>query len=290
MNLELKTDYWDNPALKQQFQRFLIDIFGLDLSRWDQLGYWDNNYRPFSFFDGDTLVSSLCLYTMDMVVLGKSCKIGQFSAVGTLPEYRRKGLNADLTRRALDWARGTHDFFFLFADTDAQAFYKYCGFRKTEEKKATISITGRKPVGEVVKLDLENDDHRDLIFKFGQNRAPVSNTLGILNARLLMFWCLYFLKENIYYSPEQEIIILLGRNDGVVTVFDIIGKTIPSFSEIYPFIADPSDTSVEFRFMVDQMALTQDISFTPFAESGAHLMGTFPLEKTPYIFPQTCRA
>ena len=110
MNLSYREDYWDSPELKEQFLSFLIQIHGLDLSRWDKMGFWDRKYRPFSYFDGDSLISNVCIYSMDMTIQGQRRLVAQVSAVGTLPEYRRKGLNIELTQKAMDWARVNHDF------------------------------------------------------------------------------------------------------------------------------------------------------------------------------------
>ena len=40
---------------------FVREIHGLDLTLWNELGFWDTAYRPFSFFEGDEIVSSVCL-------------------------------------------------------------------------------------------------------------------------------------------------------------------------------------------------------------------------------------
>ena len=96
MSLTFREDYWDDLESKEEFMRFLIQIHGLDLSRWDRHGFWNRKFRPFSFFKEKTLVSSLCLYSMDMSVMGKRCRVAQISGVGTLPEYRRQGLSSEL--------------------------------------------------------------------------------------------------------------------------------------------------------------------------------------------------
>ena len=75
------------------------------------MGFWDHGYRPFSLFDGSNIVSSLCVYSMDMTINGEHRLVAQVSGVGTLPEYRRKGLNLELTQKAMAWAKTEHDFF-----------------------------------------------------------------------------------------------------------------------------------------------------------------------------------
>jgi GNAT superfamily N-acetyltransferase len=289
MGLLYREDYWDVPELKKQFISFLIRIHGLDLSLWDDMGFWDQKYRPFSYFDGDTLVSSVCIYSMDMTIRGKRRSVAQVSAVGTLPEYRRRGLNLALTQKAVEWARANHDFFFLFADNGAFPFYEKCGFRLVEEHKATVSVSGGAARPGADKLDVERKDHIELIYRLASDREPVSDVLGVSNKRLLMFWCLYYLADHIYYIAELDILVMFKRDDGLVTVFDIVGKSVPMFSEVYPYICAENDETIEFLFIVDKLNLgTFDL--VRVKGNGTHLLGEFPLESREFIFPYTAHA
>jgi GNAT superfamily N-acetyltransferase len=291
MNLTYSTDYWDDPAAITELIRFLADIHNVDLGLWREKGLWDRKYRPFSFFDGDRLVSSMCIYSMDMSVCGRRCKVAQISAVGTLPEYRRKGLGIELNRRAMEWADSNgHEFFFLFADEEAYPFYNACGFRRVDEHKARIAVSGEIARGGVEKLDIARRDHFDLTHRIAIEREPVSDKLGVLNDRLFMFWCLYFLRDNIYYISDLDLIVLCGRKDNVLTVYDIVGRSVPSFSEIYPYIQNETDSAVEFEFMVDKMGLAEYDLIALGGINGTHLYGDFPLENEKFIFPCTSRA
>jgi len=289
MSLSYREDYWDSPELKKELIRFIMQIHGLDLTLWDEKGYWDRKYRPFSFFDGNRLVSSVCLYSMDMTIDGKRRLIAQVSAVGTLPEYRRKGLNLELSQKAIEWAGDNHDFFFLFADEEAFPFYKRCGFRQVNEYKAHLTLTGRDARPGAIKLDVSEPDSLDLIYRLASNREPVSGILGVTNEKLFMFWCLYFLKDCIYYIADLDILVLHERKNGLLTIFDIVGKHVPRFSEVYPYICDASDSAVEFMFMTDKLdpGIVEDVLVEG---NGTHLLGNFPLENSKFIFPLTAHA
>jgi GNAT superfamily N-acetyltransferase len=283
-------DYWDDLGLKREFMDFLIRIHNLDLSLWDRLGYWDRQYRPFSFFSGDTLVSNVCLYSMDMSVLGKRCRVAQISAVGTLPEFRRQGLSRQLTEKAMDWARADHDFFFLFADEEAFPFYERCGFRHVDEHAIHHPVQGMARRPGATKLDMQRQDHRDLVYHIAADREPVSDLLGICNERLLMFWCLYFLKDDIYYIEALDAVVLCRREGDRLTVFDIVAQTLPSFSAVYPYVAAESDRLIEFLFMTDRLGLDRYKEVKLSGDNGTHLCGDFPLAGGRFIFPYTCHA
>ncbi|MCH9032770.1 MAG: GNAT family N-acetyltransferase, partial [candidate division Zixibacteria bacterium] len=231
MSLSYRENYWDSPELKAEFMRFMKQIHGIDLSLWNQMGFWDQKYRPFSYFNGDKLVSHACVYSMDMTVQGKRCQVAQISAVGTIPDYRRKGLSYELNQKAIAWARENHDFFYLFADEEAVKLYEKCGFRAVDQYKPRISVDGTRAKPGAVKLDIQNKDDLALIYRIASARAPVSDVLGVSNEKLFMFWCLSFLRENIYYISELDVLVLYKCVGGVVTIFDIVGRNIPLFSE-----------------------------------------------------------
>ncbi len=289
MELSFRENYWDVPELKAEFVRFLHRELGLELSLWDRSGFWDAHYRPFSLFFGDTLVSNVCVYSLEMSVAGRNCRVAQISAVATQPEFRRKGLARQLMQRAMDWARDQHDCFFLFADDDAHAFYKACGFRLTPEYKARISVAGAVARPGAKKLDMQRTDHRELAYRLASHRVPVSDVLGVRNDKLLMFWCLYHLRDHIYHIPDLDALVLFKRDGGLVTVFDIVGTRLPTFADLHPYLGDPQDRAVEFLFMVDKLGL-RECDQVEVDGNGTHVCGQFPLEGTRFVFPFTAHA
>jgi len=290
MELTFREDYWDDQQAKESLIRFLYDIHNLDLTLWDERGLWDRKYRPFSFFDGDRVVSNVCIYTMDMVVAGRECRVAQVSGVGTHPDYRRKGLSSELTRRAMEWAQPKHDFFYLFADEEAFSLYARFGFRNVIEHKTVLAVEGREAVPGAEKLNIDSPDHFQFIYRKAAEREAVSDTLGIKNKRLLMFWCLYFLRDEIHYINDLDIIVMFSRESGIVTVSDVVGSQIPPFADIYPYISDPADREVHFLFMVDKMNLIDARPVALDGSNGTHLCGDFPLGDSEFILPRTSQA
>lgn len=289
MNLTYKENYWSNLELKLEFIRFPNNIHGLDLSLWNELGYWDDHYRPFSYFDDSHLVSSVCIYTMDMLVQGKRCRVAQISGVGTIPEYRRQGLSFDLTQKAIDWACDNHDFFYLFADDEAHRFYEKCGFKQVDEYKTSVSVTGRVALPGTVKLSTDQKDQLDLICKVACNREFISDVFGVANNKLFMFWCLYSLGNYINYIPDLDVLVLYKREHGLLTVFDIVGTKIPTFSKLYPYISDENDKTVEFLFMADKLKL-DNANLVKIDDNNAFVLGDFPFKNIQFTFPFTSHA
>jgi hypothetical protein len=177
----------------------------------------------------------------------------------------------------------------LFADADAFEFYKTCGFRNVDEHMPSVAVDGG-----VIRPGLEHQDMRDphrrqRVYELACKRTPVSDHLGVMNDKLFMYWCLYLLKDRVFYIADLDTLVLFKREDGVVTVYDIVGKQVPAFSDLYPYIRGESDKRVEFEFMPDRLSLT-NVQYSPFSDNGTHLLGTFSLESDRFFFPLTSHA
>ena len=289
MVLSYKENYWDSCEMKAEFLSFLERIHGLDLSLWDKMGFWDEKYRPFSYFNGNALVANICVYSMNMTIQGKRRLVAQISGVGTIPEYRRKGLSFDLTQKALEWARNSHDLLYLFAEIEAAGLYQKCGFRQINEYKACVSVSGKDAQPGAVKLDIQRKEHVEQIYRIASEREPVSDILGVSNSKLFMFWCLYSLKDYIYYISDLNLLVIFKLDKGLLTIFDIAGANVPSFATIYPYICSKTDEKVEFLFMVDKMDLGS-YDLIKVDDNGTHILGDFPVDSSEFILPFTTQA
>ncbi len=289
MSFDFRTDYWDDLHARAEFQGFIRRIHGLDFQLWEQMGCWDRLYRPFSYFEGDRLVASTCLYSMDMMVRGQRRKVAQISGVGTLPEYRRRGLNRRLTERALAWAQPGHDFVFLFADEEAFPFYAATGFRPVEERQPRILAPAVPPRPGLQPVDATDPAQLAALRRTAGRRKAVSDQLGVFNVELLLFHALYPLRGNLCFVPELDLYVAYSRDAAGVRVFDLIGERMPTFEELWPFLSRDVEEAVDFQFLPDQLGLGP-VEWLPVEGNGAHLMGEFPLEGQPFLFPFTAHA
>ena len=272
--LDFRSEYWDDRRATDRFKEFLVTIHGLDLSLWEQKGHWDHeNYSAFSLFEGERIVATTNLFSMEMMVDGRRRKLGQFSGVGTLPEFRKRGLNCWLTERVLEWAAPTHDGFFLFSDKDAIPFYDRCGFVPLRETISTLKVEPPAAIPGLRKLDPANDADLERIYRLACDRTPVSDLLGAWTAKLLMFHCLYTLRDDLYYLPD----------------LDVVGKQVPSFTDLHPYISELPHQEVRFHFMPDKMNVEPD-GKTTLEHSNAHVYPPLRLPGPDLLFPYSSHA
>lgn len=281
--VEFRSHYWDDRESREAFKRFLVSIHGLDLTRWEEHGYWDDSYIPFSFFLEGDVVASVCLYLIDCHFRGKRCKVAQISAVGTRERLRKRGLNRELTRRALDWAGDRCEGLFLFADEQARGFYDRLGFEPRQDYHWISVPDEAPPPRDGKRLDTSSRSDLEWIFDLAEGRVPVSREFSSYQTRLLMFHLLYDPSCRVTRIPDRELALVSRDTEDGVQVLDILGKEVPAFSDWYPYVVRPGKTRLELRLPIDLIqppAPTREP-----LDSGAFVKPGFPIEKP--VFPAT---
>jgi hypothetical protein len=229
------------------------------------------------------------VYSLKMVVGGSPCRAAQISGVGTLPEYRRQGLNRRLTEIALDRSDPDHDFVFLFSDPDAIPFYRRCGFQSVEEHFPYVKVDPRAPKPGMRVLDLAKPADRSRVERLAVLRTPVSETLGVSSPGLFMFHALYQFSERLHDLPDLDVVVAFRREGTQLTVYDVVGSRVPRFDELYPYLASPETTEIGFYFVPDRFAI-EGLRWRPLPENHLFDRGEFPLRAERFVFPFTAHA
>jgi predicted N-acetyltransferase YhbS len=287
MNLELREAYWDDRESREAFKRFILQIHNLDFTAWEKAGYWDDAYRPFSYFQDGEVISSVCIYSLPAVIERRRTKVAQISGVGTVPACRRRGLNRELTRVGLEWAGQGHEAVFLFSDEGAVPYYRRCGFQAIDEFRPSLMMDPMPQRSGAVRLNVA--DRKDLrrIYEYAERSGPVSERFAVMSPRLFMFHALYTLRENIWEIPELDCLVCFARDDQGLQIYGVLGESMPSFETIHPYIAEESDRRVELHFHTDLLGLNDTgrreiFGNHPFVQPG------FPVSDP--VFPYTARA
>lgn len=285
--LEYRADYADDPRLRSALNDFLIEIHGLDLTLWDERVGWDPDFVPFSFFDGDSVVATTCIYSLDMIIRGEWCRVAQISSVGTRESFRLRGLNAELTRRAMSWVsskghRGT----FLFSNDDAVGFYAKQGFLEQSEWKQNVAVSSSsKPAYRVLNFDRDEELLRRLV----ESRTPVSHVLGARSPKLELFHLLYENAGELRYLEEIDLLVAVEQKDGVMSVYDLIGPDLPKWSEIEPLLIEADTASVSFAVTPDRLDVRESASVED-RSSRLHVINGEELFAGQVIVPFTAHA
>jgi GNAT superfamily N-acetyltransferase len=286
MNLSFRTRYWDDPDARAAFIAFIKTIHNVDFTEWNAAGYWDEDYVPFSYFSGDRLVANACIYTMQAIVHGEPCRIAQVSGVGTVPEYRLKGLNRRLHETALRWALAEHRFAFLFADDDAMPFYAKVGFRRVADHAPFVRLQGTSPRRGLEVMDLQSRVELDSLYDLACARSPVSGVFANMNPKLVMYHALYTLRAHAYRIRDLGAVVFMRRAGAKTTVYDVLARDLPQFEALYPYLSSGGAEEFEFRFPTDRLGLA-GVGLRQI-KSNAHVIGADALDH--WVFPFTAHA
>jgi GNAT superfamily N-acetyltransferase len=285
--LEFRSQYWDHAPSKQAFMRFIRKIHGLDFTLWDDLGYWDSAYTPFSYFRGDEVIASVCIYLLEAIVDGEPAQLIQISGVGTHEAWRRKGLSRELTRRGLAWAGDTPAGVFLFSDTDAVPFYLKSGFTPSEEYLCASPIQCSKPRSGIEKMDMNDPSMVQRVFQYAAVREAISHRFSISNPKLVAFHALYTLRDCTFFIPELDCVLFFRRESATLHIYDILAPQLPPLEEILPYLCHRGDTEVICHFFMDKLGLAETkVNIL----EGNHFFTRDHFPVNPVVFPYTSRA
>lgn len=290
MKIEFKSNYFDDPGALASFENSTRKIFGLDFGRWKEKGLWDKDYTAFSAFINGECAASICVYPSKMKINGKIKKGAQLLTVGTLPDFRLKGIQKEIWKRAYNRISEECDFIFLFTDDTAAGFYEKLGLKRQVEYSEVISRTvSPKHTNEHIrKLDLNIDNDYSTLERLARQREMVSNRLGFYNPNLLLFMFLYNYQDKSYYIESIDTIIVIEQNGYTLRIHDVVAAKMPGLKDIEPFLGCFPYKEIEFLFCTDRLMVEKPAK-KEIKESVLFVNDDFNLEGE-FIFPYSIRA
>ena len=290
MKVEYRSHYFDDPEAKASFERYAKAVFGLDFTKWKERDLWDTQYKPFSAFIDGECVASICVYPSRIKVDGKDKLGAQLLTVGTLPEYRRLGIQRAIWERAHAWIVKECDFVFLFTDESAAGFYESLGLKRQPEFYETITCPHVDPRTDhsFRKLDLDLATDYAIVERLANEREMVSDRLGFHTPKLLLFMFLYVYQNQTYYLDEIDTLIVAEEGGDRLRIHDIVSSKMPKLSAIERFLAHYNKSQVDFLFCTDRIGLGQTEK-TRVEDSLLFVNNDFELGGQ-FLFPYSIRA
>jgi Predicted acyltransferase len=222
----LAIGYKENEKLRHSLNSLTEKTYGFHFEEWYQNGYWTDRYIPYSIVEGDRILANVSVNLMDILIDNTVLKGIQLGTVMTDEAYRKQGLSRGLLEMILEEYNNNCDFLYLFANSTVLDFYPKFGFQKMEESQYSRKVKAVKEKEAVkklavIKLDITNETHRDLLTKKILHPFPISSVSMINNPGLLLFYCTGFLKNNLYYFPDLDAIVVAEYEKDVLYLLDI---------------------------------------------------------------------
>ena len=214
-------DYRDNESLREGLNKLTEKTYGFNFRKWYEAGYWGNGYIPYSLLDDDKLVANVSVSIMKINILGEEKNYIQIGTVMTDEEYRNQGLSRFLIEKVLSEWENKCDCIYLFANDTVLDFYPKFGFKRVYEYQYLIKKNKRKESEKVRKINIDDNNDKGLLENIIINSIQISKLHVKENKNLIMFYCLDFLKDTIYYIENYNTIAICEYDGEELFIQDI---------------------------------------------------------------------
>ncbi|ARC86466.1 acetyltransferase family protein [Clostridium argentinense CDC 2741] len=217
-----KCNYKDDAKLRNSFNNLTEKTYGFNFEQWYEDGYWGDKYIPYSLLDGDKVVSNVSVSIIDFLILGEQKRYIQIGTVMTDEEYRGQGLCRVLMELALEEWEEKCDLIYLFANDSVLDFYPKFGFEVCNEYQCSIKKTKEDKSEKIRKMSIDNDRDREIIYNMACNTISFSKVSMKNNISLIMFYCTYFMKDNIYYLEDYDTVVICEFNEDILYLQEVL--------------------------------------------------------------------
>jgi len=284
------TNHRNNTNLRTNFYTFTRTIFpGVDFSIWYDRGYWSDKYIPFSLVEDDKIVSNVSVSQMKILVDGHSMDGLQIGTVGTLPDYRNRGLSKFLMQYVLNKYKNTN-IIFLFANDTVLDFYPRFGLKRYNEVifKSISQIPGSNYAAK--KLDISNKSDLSIIDRCINQREDLTKLFGATDYDFITYWhLLNIFPDNLFYMADDEVIIICEEKENQLHLWDVIyTKPFDLSLAISKVIKGNNLQSILYYFPPDQLPFRCD-EVVPDNNSYLFVKGDFRIKDKEFKFPITAQ-
>lgn len=295
---QFQRSFADDPTLKEKVFDLLETCFpGITQAERESLDLgrpWERASTPFVYWQGDLAITHVGLLEIPLAIMGQTVRVGGIHAVGTRPEYRRRGYYRQVMIEVVQYcSRRYHT---LILTTGQPELYEPFGFRVVQEHlfmASCISPGGRQGFRPFKPHD--PDDLR-LLERLLETRAPVSRILGVVQEKAVFS----FNVRNVplYYAADLEVFVACTLDGTQLNLFDIVGTQLPSLAAILERLPQRIDQVMTYfspdRLGADFQATPHLLIDPPEALGGAEadffmVRGACAAEGQAFMLPRSAR-
>lgn len=250
--------YRDNDEIRKSFNELAQRTFCINFEMWYESGYWRERYIPYSIIDEGRVVANISVNIMHLNILGEEKSCIQLGTVMTDENYRGRGLSRFLIEKIIEEWKDKSDMIYLFANDSVLDFYPKFGFKKEEEyvfykliDLKSVRDNGQDKTLEQKayrKLNMDDKEYRDFLCKKILSSSVNSKLAMTKSTELIMFYCISFMKENIYYFEDIDTIAIAEIEGDTLVIDSVYSNTEADLDCIIGRLADESIRKVMLGF------------------------------------------
>ena len=211
----------DHESLRRSFNKLAQKTFGIDFEQWYKDGYWGNGYITYSLIKDSNIIANVSVSIMEFLIYGEKKRYIQLGTVMTTKEYRGRGLSRFLIEEVIKEWENKCDLMYLFANGSVLDFYPKFGFTISKEYEYSRQLCENQMRTKVEKINLSRSDHRDKFFNIVSKAKAISKITALNNLSLVMFYCTYIMRENIYYIEQYNCIVIANYENNTLYLHDV---------------------------------------------------------------------
>jgi len=228
--MEIIRNYRHNKQLRDSFNALAEETFGLNFENWYQMGYWGDNYNPYSIVMDGKIVANVSLNRTDMEIGGQRKRLYQIGTVMTSPEYRNRGLIRSIMAE-IEKDTQDADGMYLFGNDEVVEFYPKFGFVPGKEYLYTRQVSQNgESLWKMVPMDKK--ENRDaLAAAMAENTFRTGCTM-VDNPELIFFYAAQFMQENVFFWEEKKTWTIAEIEDGNLLLHNVFCSGDISLDEV----------------------------------------------------------
>ena len=295
---QFKQSFANDPTRKARvFDLLEICFPGMTQAEDSSLGLgrpWEMVSTPFIYWHGDLAITHVGLLEIPLVVMGQTVRVGGIHAVGTRPEYRRRGYYRAVMAEVLQYCAPRYDT--LLLTTGQPALYEPFGFRVLQEHLFTARYASSGGQQGLRLLNPRAAQDLQVLDRLLETRLPVSNVLGVVQEKdVFSFNASNF---SLYYAADLDVIVACSLDETCLTLFDIVWPQVCPLEALLKRFPQRIDQVVTYfspdRLQADFQASPHTLMDPPGALGGEGadflmIRGPFAATGQPCMLPRTAR-
>lgn len=250
----LITDIKKDEGLRKSFNCLAEMTFDINFETWYELGYWQDNYIPYSYVIDNKVIANVSVTKSELVIDQEKYRMLQIGTVMTHKEYQKHGLSRKLMEHVLAEYQDQYDYIYLFANEMVLDFYPKFGFKRLGEMETVVDVSKSK----TKKSGLEKTSFRekkvDIERLISERNQGNIRTYYADNITLSMFYYSTIFTEMTYYIQELDMYVVFEVEGSRLYLMDILTNRDWVLSDILNYLPIEEIEIIECPFELTECA------------------------------------
>lgn len=242
------SDFKHDRKIRARFNQLTEATFGFSFENWYAAGYWGDNYIPYALLHNDKVVANVSVSKMEFIIHNEKKTGIQIGTVMTAEAHRHRGLSKFLMEQVIKQWKEQCDFLYLFANDSVLDFYPKLDFERVDEYQCSKQLNGSNSPGSLKKLDMDNKHDRDVLEQAISDSIPMAKVSMRNNVPLVMFYCLSFKKDSIFYLDTLKAVVIADFEGDTLHLNDVFSKSAVDLNDVVQLMSGKSTKKVVLGF------------------------------------------